>query len=156
MLIFRRGFFAEEWARKERGQPSGDLQLGGDKKVVDAFRSTSTFSANDGAVAVTFVGRFVGRAERVHVIVGRTGWLFPTAGADAVRLEAGWYPIRVPQSRIGVNAGAVQILPGYVTLLEYRPNWLGPPGGKFVDGEIDWSKAIALADFPACRDSGAF
>ena len=86
------------------------------------------------------------------MVIPTSSWLFSTARVDALRLTAGWYPIVVPQSRYGVNAGAVQILAGHVTLLEYRPNVWGPPGGKFVHNKIDATDAMTTDDFLHWRE----
>lgn len=156
MLIFKRGLYAMDWAWKELVPAPRPifLQLGSDHPVRDAFDGAEVADGL-GALSIVFSGRFARREEVVKTTIGRDGRLFPTARPAALALSPGWYPLIVPQSRTGVNAGAVQILPGYVSVLEYRPNWLGPPGGKFVSREIGWENAVPIEDFPRLRDEGA-
>ena len=48
----------------------------------------------------------------------------------------------------------MQILPGCVTAIGYRPNLFGPPGGSFERFEVEADRALALADFARMRDEG--
>lgn len=85
-----------------------------------------------GAVAVEFVGRYSMRSETVTTDVGGMTWMLSTRRLSAVVMAPGDWPILVPQSRVGVNAGVVRVDADCVTLLTYKVNFPGPPGGRFL------------------------
>ena len=79
-------------------------------------------SLNDGqgGIAVRFVGRWARRQTVVPVGVGWETWRYRTDHIDVLALDAGVWPILVAQTRVGVNAGAVLVITGLVTVLDYR------------------------------------
>ncbi len=58
--------------------------------------------------------------------------MLSTQRVDALAIAPGEWPILIPQSRVGVDAGVVMVEAGCVTLLTYKVNFPGPPGGRFL------------------------
>lgn len=114
--------------------PLGHWKIFNPKPIVDVFDAGGLGDAQltHGVLGVQFTGRFAKRKPTVDVVVGVDSWMFSTGRVDAMRLPVGWHRVWVLQSRLGPNCGAVQVFAGQVTVLEYRPNWAGPPGGKFI------------------------
>lgn len=128
--MFVRGGSAESRALQARGFGTFDpVQKGSDRPLPPFLADT----CEDGcALAIRFTGRNARRTEGISVVVSGTGFRFPTHRVGVISLEPGSHPIRVKQSRIGVNAGAVTLGPGEGLILEYRVNVWGPPGGAFI------------------------
>lgn len=154
MLIFQRGFLAISRAERAGSTPSEFMQLGGTHPVRDAFDDPTRMRAGWGAVSIVFLGRFAARKDQVPVRIGRDGLYFSTGRPDAHACPPAWYPIVVPQSRVGGNAGGVRVLADRVTVLGYRPNWLGPPGGSFIRYEVLADRALSFPRFQLLRDEG--
>ena len=135
LLAFQRGagpaykVLPQEWR-----VPLGHWKLFNPKPTVDVFDAGGLADAQltHGVLGVEITGRFAKRKPTVEVDVGIDCWMFSTGRVDAIRLPVGWHRVCVAQTRLGPNCGAVYVFAGQVTVLEYRPNWAGPPGGKFI------------------------
>lgn len=53
-----------------------------------------------------------------------------------------------------MNTGAVEVVAGHVTVLGYRSNIWGPPGGKFVRREIYSYRLVRVEMFEELRRTG--
>lgn len=127
--MFVRGFLAEKAALDPLGVRAFEpIQSGGDR-VLPPFEPDC---ATQAALGIVFTGRRAPRADSILVVVGRRGLLFPSDRVGLVALDPGVLPIRVPQSRVGVNAGAITLAAGEGLIIEYRVNIWGPPGGAFI------------------------
>ena len=87
----------------------------------------------EGVLAVRVAGR-VRRSDRFVIGIDGVGSVrFVSPGVSAVVLGGGWHGVGMPQSRVGVNVGAVWIEPGMCTEVTVIANWFtGPQHGRFA------------------------
>ena len=131
-LPFHRGGNAERSAIRNLQTQASSRRFWNSEPAVDRAVLAGVDVRTRGAVAVRFTGRNAQRRSIIQVVVGNELWSFRTSTTDFVILPPGVYPVRVRQSRVGANAGACRVEYGQVTELEYRVNFWGPPGGKFI------------------------